>query len=159
MVHFGFSEVSYGVDRDAYHYKQLCFQMAQNMILQMLRARPGLRIEPKWKDMWADSYLVRQVLNFCATHKDPRFEDEREVRLFGYPLPQAEARAFLGVASRKPIRTTANGKRYVVFGENWRPGISPRRIIIGTKADPNIEALVSKFPTRPEVAYANLPIG
>lgn len=107
----GFSEVRYGIDRDAYSYNQLRFQMAQNMIVQMLRAQPDLRIEPKWQGMWAESYLTRKVWDFCATHKDPCFEDEREVRLFGYPLPQAEARVFTGKASRKPIRTTANGKR------------------------------------------------
>jgi hypothetical protein len=154
----GFKEVSYGIDRNEYNYKQLRFQMAQNMIVQMLRMRPDVRVEPKWQNIGGQDYLARQILNFCAAHKDPCFEDEREVRLFGCPLPRPEARVLLGIAFPKPIRTTEHGKRYVVFGENWRPGISPRRIIVGTKADPNIGALVARFPNPPEVAYANLSI-
>ena len=154
----GLREVRYGIDRNSNDYRELRFQMAQNMIVQMLQARPDLKIEPKMRNMWADSDLSRKILAFCATHKDPCFEDEREVRLFAYPLPAAESRVFEGPAFRKPIRTMPEGKRYVVFGEDWQPGISPRRIVIGTKADPNIDALVAKFPNRPEVLHANLPI-
>jgi hypothetical protein len=154
----GLKEVHYGIDQNNYNYEKLRLQMAQNMIAKMLRMRPDLRVEPKWRESWAEDYLIRQIWDFCATHKDPCFEDEREIRLFGYPLPQTESRVFLGIASPKAIRTSGNGKRYVVFGENWRPGISPRRIIVGTKADPNIGSLVAKFPKPPEVAHANLPI-
>lgn len=154
----GLHQVRYGVDRDTYNYKQLRFQMAQNAIFQILRARSDIRIEPKWHDMWAESNLVHQVSIFCATHKDPCFEDEREFRLFGYPAPKGEPRVLQGPAFRKPIKTTPNGKRYIDFGEDWRPGISPRRIIVGIKADPNINHLVAKFPKRPEVLHANLPI-
>jgi hypothetical protein len=124
----------------------------------MLRDRPDLRIEPKTQSMWSDNDLGRQILDFCATHKDPFFKDEREVRLFGYPHTEAESRVFLGPALRKPIKTMPEGKRYIVFGEDWQPGICPRRIIIGPKADPNIETLVAKFPKWPEVVHANLPI-
>lgn len=154
----GLKRVCYGIDPDAYDYRELRSQLAQRLIVQMLRTRPDLRVEPKWQGMWAESYLERQILDFCATHKDPCFEDEREIRLFGYPVAQAESRVFFGMAYRKPIRTTANGKRYVVFGESWKPGIWPRRIIIGAKADPNIDAPAAKFPNRPEVVHAELPI-
>jgi hypothetical protein len=63
-----------------------------------------------------------------------------------------------GITTPKMIRKTETGKRYITLGEHWRPGIYPRRIIIGTKADPNIEAIVKQFNPRPEVAFANLPI-
>jgi hypothetical protein len=154
----GFAQVRYGVNKATRCYEELLHQVTQNMTVQMLRAQPDLPIEPKWQGMWADSYLARRILDFCATHKDPLFEDEREVRLFGYPLAQAESRIFLGVAGRKKIQGRPGGKRYVEFGENWGPGISPRRIIIGVKADKAIDSIIEQFPIRPQVLHADLPI-
>jgi hypothetical protein len=154
----GLNNVSYGVNKYTHTYRELRYQLAQAIILQMLRARGDIKIEPDWTKMWADSYLVRQLMNFCATHKDPCYEDEREVRIFGYPAEQAEARVCTGIAMRKPIRSTPNGKRYIVFGEHWTPGIVPRRIIIGTKANPDIRNVLAMYDGTPQVALAALPV-
>lgn len=154
----GLREISYGVDRNADQYRKLCFQMEQSILLQVMRARNDIRVEIKWQEMWPESYLARQLMDFCATHKDPCYEDEREIRIFAYPANQAEARVFTGIASPKKIRDTPGGKRYIVFGEHWRPGIVPRRIIIGPKANPDISNVLALFDGLPTVGVSGLPV-
>lgn len=154
----GLTEVKYGVDKETQSYRELRHQVEQSIILQLIRAMPDIRIEPEWQKMWADSYLMRRLVEFCATHKDPCFVDEREVRIFGYPAERAEARVFTGIAARKEICKTASGKRYIVFGEHWKPGIEPRRIIIGPHASRDIESIKAMFANPPEIAFANMPV-
>jgi hypothetical protein len=151
-------KVTYGVNTGAYQYKTLCYQLAQLFLLQAMRARPDLRIEPDFANVWAESYLHRKLMEFCAKHKDPCYEDEREVRIFAFPADEAIPRPFMGIAGIKRRRQAPTGKGYVDLGEYWAPKLTPRRIIIGTKADPNISGALAHYDPIPEIAFAKLPV-
>lgn len=154
----GMAEVKYGVDRDGHDFRDLSFQLSQQFLLQILQTRNDIRVEPQLERMWADSFLHKKMMEYCATHKDPCYEDERELRIFAYPASLAQNRVFTGIAMKKQIKTKDNGKKYIVIGENWRPGIVPRRVIIGTKADRHIDSILANYAPIPEVAFANMPI-
>ena len=152
------SPVIYGVDTESREFRVLCYQLAQQFLLQVMRAKPGLRVQPDFQDIWADSYLHRKLMEFCGLHKDPCFEDEREVRIVGFPADQAAYRPFTGVATIKKRRTAPSGKGYIDIGEYWTPTLTPRRMIMGTKADPDISAALAYYNPKPEIAHANLPV-
>jgi len=154
----GMAEVKYGIDRDEQDFRNLCFQLSQQFLFQVIRARADIRVELQRERIWPDSVLHRKIMEYCATHKDPCYEDERELRIFAYPSASAEARVFTGIATKKQVRTCPNGKKYIALGENWRPGIVPRRVIIGTKADHNIDSSLAKYSPKPKMAFANMPI-
>jgi hypothetical protein len=150
--------VTYGIDETAQDFKELRFQLGEQFLMMIARASRDRRIKLQYQEQWPQSALARQVYNFCGKHKDPCYVDEREFRILAYPAEQTGTVFMSGITTPKMIRKTETGKRYITLGEHWRPGIYPRRIIIGTKADPNIEAIVKQFNPRPEVAFANLPI-
>lgn len=154
----GMADVKYGIDQSENSFQDLCSQLSQHYLLQIVRAIPDIQVEPKIDRMWASSYFNRKLLEFCATHKDPCFEDEREMRIYAYPSSKTEARVFTGIAFKKTIRTTPNGKKYIIVGEGWTPGISPKRVIIGTKADLNISSILGNYNPHPQVALSNMPI-
>ncbi|MBU2537721.1 MAG: DUF2971 domain-containing protein [Proteobacteria bacterium] len=154
----GMAEVKYGVDRKGHDFGVLCYQLTQQLLLQIIRTRNDIRVEPQWDRMWADSAVYRKLMEFCATHKDPCYEDERELRIFAYPSIASEARVFTGIASKKQIRTSPSGKQYIAFGEHWKPGIAPKRVIIGTKADGDIDSILANYSPVPQKAFANMPI-
>jgi len=154
----GLVDVKYGVDKKGYDFKELCFQLTQQLLLQIIRARNDIKVEPQWDRMWADTAIYRKLMEFCAAHKDPCYEDERELRIFAYPAINSEARVFTGVAFKKQIRIGPSGNRYIAFGENWKPGIVPKRVIIGTKANPDIDSILAKYSPVPQKAFANMPI-
>ncbi|QUS39654.1 DUF2971 domain-containing protein [Tardiphaga alba] len=150
--------VKYGVDINSLQYKKLCTQLSKAFLLQAARERPDLRLDPDLSDMWASTYLHRKLMEFCASHKDPCFEDEREMRIFAFPADEAMARPFTGIAVRKQVRQPSQGKQYIDIGEFWEPTLTPRRIIIGNRADPNIDSVLANYTNNPVVSHANLPI-
>lgn len=156
----GLHEVRYGVDRDDWEYKQMLFQFSQMLLLGIAQERGDRRIIlPDYEKLWAPSAVPRKAVEFCAVHKDPCFADEREIRLFLYPSNETVARVFTGIASPKKIRRKPTGERYIVVGDHWRPGISPVRIIIGPKADPDIRHIVRMFDPEPSVVFCDMPEG
>jgi hypothetical protein len=56
------------------------------------------------------------------------------------------------------VHKRSDGKQYIRLGEFWTPGITPRRIIVGTKANADITAVLANFDPPPTVAQANLPV-
>lgn len=154
----GIENVKYGVDKNEREFRDLVFQLSQQFLIQALRSRDDIYVEPAIQRVWANSTIFRKLMHFCATHKDPFFEDEREVRIFAYPAPMAESRVFTGIASKKEICTSPDGKKYIVLGDVWRPGICPRRIIVGAKASPDLTAVLANYEVHPEVVHANLPV-
>lgn len=154
----GLVDVKYGVDKAGHEYRELCFQLAQYLLLQVLQSQPSLGVAPDYEKIWAPSHLLARLINWCAKHKDPCFEDEREVRIFAYPAEHAEGRPLMGIADVKRRHATPEGKKHIKLGEHWRPGITPRRIIIGPKADPEIAALAARYSVQPLVIRTDMPI-
>jgi hypothetical protein len=151
-------KVTYGVDVGSHEFKTLCYQLAQLYLLQAMRARPDLQIEPDFANVWAESYLLRKLTEFCGRHKDPCYEDEREMRIFAFPADDTQMRPFTGFAGIKKRHKTPAGKGYIDLGEYWTPKLAPRRIIIGTRADRDISAALAHYTPKPEIAFANLPV-
>jgi hypothetical protein len=151
-------EVKYGINKNECDFQELAFQFAQQFLLLVIRTRTDVLVEPQWNRIWPESVLFSKMMNYCATHKDPCFEDEREVRIIAYPSAAAQGRIFTGTASPKMIETSTNGKKYIVIGGNSSPGIHPRRVIVGTKADKNIDSILANYSPKPEIAFANMPI-
>ncbi len=166
----GITEVRYGVDENEHAFHDLCFQLSQQILEQVFHARPDIKVQPQWEHMWTLNDFYRKLMWYCATHKHPCFEDEREIRIFAYPSASSDARVFTGTAAKKRVRTCPRGRKYIVLGENWHPGPVPRRIIVGTKADRAIDSIrANYFPVlgsdpifncspMPEIAYADMPI-
>jgi hypothetical protein len=152
------AKVIYGVDKSSIEFVQLVAQIGEAMLVEALRRTGDHRISLNSQALWAPSFLAGRLMNFCGARKDPAFEDEREFRVIMCPAEQAEARVFTGVAMRKDIHLDAAGRKYIMFGEDWRPGIEPFRIIIGPKADPNIESVLKLFSWPPEVSKCEIPI-
>ncbi|NTW55272.1 MAG: DUF2971 domain-containing protein [Chlorobaculum sp.] len=152
------AEVKYGINKNECDFQELAFQFAQQFLLLVIRTRTDVLVEPQWNRIWPESVLFSKMMNYCATHKDPCFEDEREVRIIAYPSAAAQGRIFTGIASQKKIETNLNGKKYIVIGGNSSPGIHPRRVIVGTKADKNIDSILANYSPKPEIAFANMPI-
>lgn len=154
----GLIPVTYGVDRTCRTYTDLSFQLSEYFLAELLRHRLLVDVEPNHERRWAPSHLLREIMKFCARHKDPCFEDEREIRIFAYPADRSVARVFTGIAGVKELHKGPEGKTYIKLGEHWRPGISPARIIVGTFAEPNIEASLSLLPRRPILLHADFPL-
>lgn len=150
--------VEYGVDKDAPVFRELAVQVGKQLLLRVAQETGDGRIKLNLQDRWAPSYLAQKLMHYYGTHKNPSFEDEREYRILAYPLGHAEARPFTGAALKKTIHHAPNGKKHLVMGESRRPGIEPKRIIIGPKADPNIESILKLFKRRPEVEVCKIPI-
>lgn len=153
----GLAEMKYGVDEDAWDFNRLVAQVGEQFLQQIARAYRDQRIKPDYDRHWAPSTLARKLMDYCGTRKDPCFEDEREMRIYAYPADGAEVRGFTGIASRKEICTAPSGMKYIALGEFWRPAISPKRIIVGSKADRDISAVLAQFNRMPEINYANMP--
>jgi hypothetical protein len=124
----------------------------------MAQSVSSFRIPIKFEKHWAPSLLIRKLFHFCGTHKHPSWEDEREFRILAYPINQAEARVFTGIAHIKAIRESPTRKKYIDLGDSWRPGIEPERIIIGPKADKNILHIAEQFNTKPLLSVSDIPI-
>lgn len=150
--------VTYGCDKTSPEFTTLTEELGEALLLQVARTYGDDRIKPDLVNRMVPSLLERKILAYCAKHKDPFFEDEREIRLVLFPSPISQARVFTGVASAKKIRTSPTGKKYIAFGEHWKPGIAPARIIIGPRADPDIDGIIKAFNPPPQIFRADVPL-
>jgi len=51
-----------------------------------------------------------------------------------------------------------DGRHYIDLGADWRPGIEPRRIIVGPRARRDVDDVLALFDRKPEVLHAEFPI-
>jgi len=154
----GLVPIEYGIDRDGRRYRELCFQLSQLFLRQTVKLRPNLGLSPDYQNLWPLSRLFDELLVFCAKHKDPCFEDEREIRIFAYPGDGPVVRPFMGLSCVKIRQRTEAGKLYIRLGEYMPSGFAPRRIVVGAKADTELTDIVTKFNPRPEVNLCDLPV-
>jgi hypothetical protein len=152
------SPVTYGIDKNTLSFRELATQLGEQLLVMAKRHTEDDRIELKYQDHWAPSHLAAKLMYFCGTYKDPAFEDEREVRILAYPNDKAVAHMFTGIAGKKRILERPDGKKHLALWDNWKPGIEPKRIIIGPKADRDIETILAKFRRAPEVYASAIPI-
>jgi hypothetical protein len=152
------ANVHYGIDENDRDFVELKFQLAQRILAEVQREKAELGIRPQYDRLWAFSALAHRMLHYCARHKDPFFEDEREARIMAVPAERAESRIFVGLAFRKEVKKMSDGRKYIDLGEDWTPNIEPRRIIVGPRARRDLGDVLSLFETGPEVYYAEFPI-
>jgi hypothetical protein len=148
-------KVSYGVDRNSHDFKELVVQLGEMQLLLLLRDWRDSRIKVDHARHLAPSAVARKLMLFCASHKDPAFRDEREVRILAFPENQTVVRPLYGMSTAKKIELKGD-KRIIALGANWTPAISPKRIIIGPSATQDIETPLSKFPKRPELIRSDI---
>ena len=152
------SPATYGVDQDTFTFRELAMQVGEQQLLHVLRETRDGRIPVRHDDHWPPGLLARNIMDYCGSHKHPSFDDEREFRILAYPLEQADARVFTGIANKKTIHEGPAGKKHLVMGDSWRPGIQPKRIIVGPHADRSIEPVLDLFTRRPDVSVCTIPI-
>jgi hypothetical protein len=149
--------VTYGVDETTWEFRQLVQQLGELQLLAILKQTRDPRIPVNHGVHWAPSAVARKLMRFCATHKDPIFRDEREVRILAFPEDQTVVRPFTGLAVAKTIEPIGD-RRIIALGSNWTPGISPKRIIVGPRAERDIADSVTRFEHRPEIVISRIPI-
>jgi hypothetical protein len=151
------ARVRYGVDTKAEDFKQLAWQLSQYYLRDIITNTGDSRISLQVERWIAESAFFRRLLEFCASHKDPLYKDERELRIFAHPSPRAESRAFTGLARRKPIAVSATGKQYIALGADIRPGFTPFRIMASNTASTDLSGLVDDYEWPPEIVHIDLP--
>jgi len=157
------AEVIYGVDREGSHFKELVEQMSLRLLKRFFLETKDLRFTHDLEKIGPESSFLQKLVSFCGKHKDPAFEDEREIRIFACPVNATEGRIFTGLATPKTIYRAQHGAwhgaRYVVFGETVLPGAIPQRILIGPKGkllpDRQLDAL---YPRPPVIDKSDIPI-
>jgi hypothetical protein len=152
------SPVHYGIDETDQEYQQLLFQHIQRLLIEVEAAKPGLCVKPEYEKLWALGALALRTLRFHARHKDPFFEDERETRIMAVPAKQSDSRVLFGPALRKEVHMMPDGRHFIDIGADWRPGIEPRRIIVGPKASRDLDGVLALFDRQPNVVIADFPI-
>ncbi len=151
------AKVHYGIDERSEECRDLLFQLEQHLLGVVAPAKPGLELKPQVEKLWP--FQTFRMLSFIARHKDPFFEDERETRVMAVAQRFDDARVFgMGPALRKPIKTMDDGRHYIELGADWRPGIEPRRIIVGPRARRDLDDILGCFDRKPEVFYLDSPI-
>ncbi len=150
--------VRYGVDAGSAEFKNLSWQLSQYYLRDILQITGDNRIELNVDRWMAESVFFRHLLEFCASHKDPMYKDERELRIFAYPSPRAETRVFTGVARVKPILVSPAGKQYIALGADVRPGFAPFRIMGANKARSDFGDLFKDYEFIPNYCQIDLPI-
>ena len=150
--------VQYGIDEADYDYRAILFQMAQPVLIEVAKGKPGLGLEPQYQKLWPFSTLATRMYHFFCVHKDPFFEDDRETRIVAVPAKKAESRVLTEIAFRKEVKTTPEGRRYIDVGADWDRGIEPRRIIVGPRASGQLDDVLELFERNPEVIVADFPI-
>jgi hypothetical protein len=149
--------VSYALDKSDAMFQPLLFQIAQRILCMIANARSDVGVEPQYERLWPEATFVERVLSYCARHKDPYFEDERECRIYAVPADAAASRFLTGIARSKKVQVSPSGKRYIEIGQALKGGIEPRRIIVGPRADREMESVLSGLHCRPELVLADFP--
>src|ERR1700730_2572720 len=148
------ASVRYGIIQTDEECLDLRFQLEQRLLDVVARVKPGLNLQPRYERLWPFQTFAFRMLSFLARHKDPFFEDERETRIMAVPQKEADARALsMGPALRKPVKVMSDGRHYINLGADWRPGIEPRRIIVGPRAQRDLDSMLALFDRKPPVLY------
>ncbi|HEY4980893.1 MAG TPA: hypothetical protein VII24_02880 [Pseudolabrys sp.] len=151
------SSVSYGLDKSSSDYGPLQSQMVQRLLCFIATARPDVGVELQHERLWPETTFVGKLMQFCARHKDPYFEDQREFRILAIPANTAASRPFTGIAVKKRPHLPPSGKRYIDIGEGWERGIEPRQILVGPCASRNLQDVLNSFSCLPEIIYVDVP--
>lgn len=160
-AHLKLVEVKYGIDKSNRKYNEICDQLSFRMQKELYLRSKDNRIEPAWQMEKADTYLFRLLMEFCGEYKDPSFIDEREIRILAYPSRESFSRPLIGLATRKPIYHPTHPdliKKFITLGEDWFPGLMPRRILIGPKANLSNHTFFSLYPDPPMFMESKIPI-
>jgi len=150
--------VHYDMDENTDEYRALNFQIKQRLMIEVLRGMPTLALKPAFDKMWAFPVFATRILHYIAKHKDPFFEDEREVRIIGVPAKMAKAQPFFRPLLVKQPKDHVDGRSYIGIGEDWRPGLEPCRVIIGPRANKDIGDILPLFNLPPVIINADFPI-
>jgi hypothetical protein len=160
-AHLDLVEVTYGVDESGSEFCHLAEQIALRLQDLLFRERQDARLRPDHSRIAPETRFQRDLLEFCARHKDPAFADEREVRIFAYPAAQGGARFFTGYAAPKTIRSYLKARgnaRYIALGEAYVPGFIPERILAGPSSDLPVWKLQALYPFMPSFARSSIPV-
>lgn len=155
------AEVTYGIDTNEREFRALAEQLTLRLRDYLFHAHGDTRLAPDVQRLKPDSVFAKALLEFCATHKDPAFGDEREIRIFAYPVNVTAARPFAGFSRPKPIGhrgNRANGPRHLVLGENLLPGFIPWRLLGAPKADLPPWKLQALYPAMPGYQRSTIPL-
>jgi hypothetical protein len=151
------SPVSYEIHEDSEDFTALRFQLVQIYLSAIAMTRPDVGVKPQRDRIWTQARIGAELMKFCGRHKDPYYEDEREVRIFAIPSNLADASPITGIRHKKTIHRSASGKRYIDIGQGWRTGIEPRRILVGPRASPNVKQFFNHFRSLPEIIHVDVP--
>jgi hypothetical protein len=150
------AEVRYEM-RDDEELEWLVHENKERLLAFVAQAKPGLGLRPDLTKLAPFEVGAMRMMRYCAKHKDPFFEDEREIRVLALPSPINVAR--FGISPRgKPVRRRDDGRSYVGLFEDIKPGIEPVRIIVGPAASPDLENVLPLFTRRPIVIRADFPL-
>jgi hypothetical protein len=149
--------VSYALDEHRPEFSDLRFQFKERLLAFVASKRPDVQLKLKHENWWPDPYFFAALMSYCAQHKDPYFEDEREFRVIAAPADEGQGRILEGFAEKKKIKMTPSGRRYINIGDGWDYGIDPTKILIGPRASRDIDDITSRFRRRPEVLFADSP--
>ncbi|MCP3053759.1 DUF2971 domain-containing protein [Aurantimonas marianensis] len=152
----GIADISYGVDKNSQDYKGMVEQSFINLLRFIYIRTNDERFLLRDQEISYDATFLSKFLVYCSTHKDPSFIDEREARIFNFPLGFAIPK-FCRTTLAKPI-SNQDGKKYVTLGDTIRPGITPNRVIIGPLCETSIDEFRFRFPFIKHVLKSQIPI-
>lgn len=156
-----FSAVNYGIDENSPEFLRLVERLELDLMQQVMGAGHDFGWNLDLQSAILDSRWKLDMMRFCATHKDPSFVDERELRILAFPAKKAQAGFLSGGIFPKKIHRVLNkpyGNRYIALGESVTPSVVPSRLIIGPKADQDTQFLASFYPCCPAISKSNIPI-
>jgi hypothetical protein len=159
--HYSFSctkKISYGVNKNSSEFNELANQISKQLLDGFVKQFGRDELRPDIDSIWPPSIFASRIATYCGSHKDPAFEDEREHRAILFPENSPGRQFFTGMTTEPDIFTGPSGKLHIAIGKNWSPHLSPRRVIIGPKADHAIEDIVRLFPVRPEIVVCDIPV-
>jgi len=157
------ADVVYGIDQDDAEFKYLAQQYATILLIELAKATGDSRFMDGMPMPHPQGQVVARLLLFCGKHKHPSFIDEREVRIFAFPLNKVIPQFFRPTLS-KPVHTNPDtGHKYLNIGENRSPALRPERVIIGPNADLEESAVKALFPESlreitPKILKSDIPI-
>jgi DUF2971 family protein len=95
--------VAYELDRATDEYRYLATQLGLRILDSACRQSNDRRFAPDFTQLSPDSVFASRLLGYCAKHNNPSFRDEREVRIFAYPVDAAARQFYTGLSVPKRI--------------------------------------------------------
>jgi len=151
-------EVRYQFDENDPQTARLLFENEQRLLHEVRLAKPGLGLWPEYNKLMPFAEFAQRMMTYCARHKDPYFEDEREVRILAVPAHEYDLRLLPGTAARKELKLRPDNKRYIELGTDWPGAIEPVRILVGSRASPDLGDVLRLFNRKPEVLTTTFPV-